>query len=65
MIESLSNLFTTEAPVFAQAKTLHVLAWSHVIKEADALMRDKLLPEFKKASGITAKYGCQFRPLSS
>lgn len=45
-----------QAPVFAQGRTLHVLAWKHFIKEADALMRDSLIPEFKRASGIQVTY---------
>lgn len=49
-------LFGGSAPIFAQDKTLHVLAWSHFIKEADVLMRDALAPAFKKATGVTVKY---------
>ena len=45
-----------KAPAMAQDKQLHVLAWSHFIKEADALMRDKLIPEFRQASGVSVQY---------
>lgn len=45
-----------KAPAFAQARTLHVLAWSHFIKEADTLMRDELAPAFQKASGVEVKF---------
>lgn len=51
-----AGLFGGQAPAFAQAKTLHVLAWSHFIKEADALMRDELAVEFKKSTGVSVKY---------
>jgi multiple sugar transport system substrate-binding protein len=50
------GLFGGQAPAFAQSRTVHVLAWSHFIKEADALMRDKLIPEFKASSGVNVKY---------
>lgn len=44
------------APVFAQDKSIHILAWSHFIKEADVMMRDELIPAFKKATGVSVKY---------
>ena len=44
------------APAFAQGSSVHVLAWNHYIKEADALMRNELIPEFKRASGISVRY---------
>jgi multiple sugar transport system substrate-binding protein len=50
------GLFGGRAPAFAQSRTLHVLAWSHFIKEADALMRNELVPEFHKATGIKVTY---------
>lgn len=37
-------------------RSLHVVAWSHFIKEADELMKGAFTEEFKKASGITLKY---------
>ncbi|HEX9841541.1 MAG TPA: hypothetical protein VGC20_02280, partial [bacterium] len=37
-------------------RSLHVVAWSHFIKEADELMKGAITEEFKKASGITLKY---------
>ncbi|MCH9045708.1 MAG: twin-arginine translocation signal domain-containing protein, partial [SAR324 cluster bacterium] len=48
--------FAGRAPALAQAREVHVLAWSHFIKEADALMRNELIPEFKRASGISVTY---------
>ncbi len=60
---SLASLMVTagavwsgKAPVFAQGKQVHVLAWSHFIKEADALMRDDLIAAFTRATGVTVKY---------
>lgn len=50
------TLLSGKAPAVAQEKNLHVLAWSHFIKEADALMRDKLIPEFHQASGVKVQY---------
>jgi multiple sugar transport system substrate-binding protein len=44
------------APAFAQDQSIHVLAWSHFIKEADALMQNDLIPTFKKATGVDVKY---------
>ena len=37
-------------------RELHVVAWSHFIKEADELMKGPFTEEFKKASGIDLKY---------
>lgn len=39
-----------------KAKELHVVAWSHFIKEADTLMKGELADDFKKATGVTLKY---------
>jgi multiple sugar transport system substrate-binding protein len=50
------TLWGGTAPVCAQDKTLHVLAWSHFIKEADVLMRDQFIPAFKEATGVSVKY---------
>jgi multiple sugar transport system substrate-binding protein len=50
------GLLGGRAPAFAQSRTLHVLAWSHFIKEADALMRDELMPKFEKATGVKVQY---------
>lgn len=45
-----------QATAFAQERTLHVLAWRHFIREADVLMRDELIPEFTRASGVQVIY---------
>ena len=37
-------------------KELHVVAWNHFIKEADAWMKKEFTDDFKKATGITLKY---------
>jgi multiple sugar transport system substrate-binding protein len=50
------GLFGGKAPAFAQGATVHVLAWSHFIPDADTLMRDQFIPEFKQASGVTVTY---------
>ncbi len=49
-------VFGVQAPVFAQERSIHILAWSHFIKEADVMMRDKLIPAFKDATGVSVKY---------
>ena len=51
-----AGLFGGQAPAYAQSRSLHVLAWSHFIKEADALMKNELVPEFKAATGVSVKY---------
>lgn len=50
------GLFGGKAPAFAQARTLHVLAWSHFIPDADELMKKDLAADFKAATGVTLKY---------
>ena len=50
------GLFGGVAPVFAQARTVHVLAWSHFIPDADKLMKGEFAAEFKAATGNTLKY---------
>ncbi|PON19933.1 hypothetical protein C2W62_00095 [Candidatus Entotheonella serta] len=49
-------MFGVQTPVFAQERSIHILAWSHFIKEADVMMRDKLIPAFKDATGVSVKY---------
>ena len=39
-----------------KAQELHVVAWSHFIPAADALMKGPLAEELKKATGINLKY---------
>ena len=39
-----------------KAKELHVVAWSHFIPDADALMKGELADEFKKSTGVQLKY---------
>jgi multiple sugar transport system substrate-binding protein len=51
-----AGLFGGQAPAFAQARTIHVLAWSHFIPDADELMKNEFGKEFKAASGVTLKY---------
>lgn len=50
------GILAGRAPAFAKERTLHVLAWKHFIREADALMRDEFIPEFKRATGIAVTY---------
>ncbi|MEE9170384.1 MAG: ABC transporter substrate-binding protein, partial [bacterium] len=50
------GILAGRAPAFAKERTLHVVAWKHFIREADALMRDEFIPEFKRASGIQVTY---------
>lgn len=45
-----------QAPAFAQNQSVHVLAWRHFIKEADAMMHNELIPAFKKVTGVRVKY---------
>ena len=45
-----------KAPAFAQSRSVHVLAWSHFIPQADKLMRDEFAVEFKAATGVSVKY---------
>ena len=40
-----------KAPVFAQARTLHILEWSSFVKEADVI-RDQQAAEFGKQAGV-------------
>ena len=45
-----------QAPAFAQDRSIHVLAWKHFIKEADAMMLNDLIPAFQKVTGVRVKY---------
>ncbi len=51
-----AGLFGGQAPAFAQSRTVHVLAWSHFIPDADKLVKDEFAKEFKAASGVALKY---------
>jgi len=50
------GLFGGTAPAFAKGGKVHVLAWSHFIKEADELMRGEFATELKKSAGVTLQY---------
>lgn len=51
-----AGLFGGQSPAFAQERTVHVLAWSHFIPDADELMKGAFAKEFKAATGNTLKY---------
>ncbi len=50
------DLLGRRGPAVAQERVLHVLAWKHFIRESDALIRNELIPEFKRATGIQVTY---------
>jgi multiple sugar transport system substrate-binding protein len=46
-------LASHQAPVFAQAKTVHILRWNDFVPAADKVLREVFAPEVQKALGIT------------
>jgi multiple sugar transport system substrate-binding protein len=50
------GLFGGKAPAFAQARELHVVAWSHFIPAADTWMKGFFADEFRKATGARLNY---------
>jgi multiple sugar transport system substrate-binding protein len=50
------GLFGGKAPAVAQARTLHVVAWSHFIPAADVWMKGFFADEFRKATGARLNY---------
>ena len=59
-IAILSGLGTSgvygKSPALIKKRTVHIIAWNHFIKETDQLMRNELIPEFKKATGVDVSY---------
>src|SRR5438477_3512854 len=45
-------LASHQAPVFAQANTVHILRWNDFIPAADKVLREVFAPEVQKALGI-------------
>lgn len=50
------GLFGGQAPAFAQSRSIHMLAWSHFIPNADKLMTDKIAKDFEAATKVKVKY---------
>jgi multiple sugar transport system substrate-binding protein len=46
-------LASHQAPVFAQARTVHILRWNDFVPAADKVLREVYAPEVQKALGIT------------
>jgi multiple sugar transport system substrate-binding protein len=45
-------LASHQAPVFAQANTVHILRWNDFVPAADKVLREVFAPEVQKALGI-------------
>jgi multiple sugar transport system substrate-binding protein len=45
-------LASHQAPVFAQANTVHILRWNDFVPAADKVLREVYVPEVQKALGI-------------
>ena len=45
-----------KSPALIKNRAIHIIAWNHFIKEADQLMRNELIPEFKSATGVNVSY---------
>src|SRR5436190_13892912 len=45
-------LVSHQAPVFAQANTVHILRWNDFVPAADKVLREVFAPEVQKARGI-------------
>ena len=46
-------LATGRAPAFAQEATIHWLRWNDFVPASDEVLRKQIIPECKKATGIT------------
>src|SRR5712692_1386034 len=46
-------LASHQAPVFAQANTVHILRWNDFVPAADKVLREVYAPEVQKALGVT------------
>src|ERR1700680_3232720 len=46
-------LATGRAPAYAQATTVHWLRWNDFVPASDEVLRKQIIPECKKALGIT------------
>src|SRR5258706_9006399 len=45
-------LVSRQAPVFAQANTVHILRWNDFVPAADKVLREVFAPEVEKALGM-------------
>jgi multiple sugar transport system substrate-binding protein len=45
-------LVSQQAPVFAQANTVHILRWNDFVPAADKVLREVFAPEVQKALGL-------------
>ena len=45
-------LLARQAPVFAQASTVHIVRWNDFVPAADKVLREVFAPEVAKALGI-------------
>src|SRR5678816_4867081 len=45
-------LVSHQAPVFAQANTVHILRWADFVPAADKVLREVFAPEVQKALGM-------------
>src|SRR5258708_32324656 len=45
-------LASHQAPVFAQANTVHILRWNDFVPAADKVLREVFAPEVQKALGL-------------